>query len=84
MQHERSTRGVLPIQLAVAGASPSAWRDGIVIAAHDGEVLLSMLDGSTLRLATTGSPAPGEPVAVHRTAELLTAEGELIAARVVA
>ena len=82
MQHEQST-GVLPIQIAVANASPTGWRDGIVIAAHDGEVVLSMLDGSALHLGTTARPALGEPVAVHRVAELLVAEGDRFPARVI-
>lgn len=61
----------LPIQEAVAAASPSAWRDGLVIASVPGAVTVDLLDGGVLVLTTRATPAPGEPVAVHPVAELL-------------
>lgn len=72
---------VLPIQEAVATASPSAWRDGLVAAQGDAEVTVVLLDGQISVLSTRATPAPGEPVAVHPVAELLAIGGVWYAAR---
>jgi hypothetical protein len=62
---------VLPIQEAVATASPSAWRDAVVVTSEPGLVSVALLDGATWDLVTGAELAPGEPVAVHRVAEVL-------------
>lgn len=72
---------VLPIQEVVATASPTAWRDGIVVAQGDALVTVALLDGDTRTLTTRATPDPGEPVAVHPVAELLAVGGEWFAAR---
>ena len=62
---------VLPIQEAVATASPSAWRDGVVTRAEPGLLTVALLDGALWTLLTGADVPPGEPVAVHRVAEVL-------------
>jgi hypothetical protein len=64
-QHTRVD--VLPIQEVVASASPSAWRDGLVV--EQGV------------LTTRATPQPGEPAAVHPVAGLLAVGGAWYAAR---
>ena len=77
----RSRIDVLPIQEAVATASPSAWRDGLV-ASQDRDVLtVVLLDGEVRALTTRAAPAAGEPVAVHPVAELVAVGGAWYAAR---
>ncbi|MGY4642360.1 nuclease [Cellulomonas sp. URHB0016] len=72
---------VLPIQVTVATASPSAWRDGLV-AARDGDVLtVVLLDGSVRALSTSAAPGPHEPVAVHPVAEVLAVGSAWYSAR---
>jgi len=72
---------VLPIQLAVASASPTGWRDGIVMAALDGAVTIALLDGSLIGLDVAVEVGLGSPVAFHRAAELLSSDGLLSPAR---
>lgn len=79
-----SMTGVLPIQQAVANASPSAWRDGIVVGARRGEVVVAALDGALTTLGTAVVPALGEPVAFHPVAELLAVAGVRYPARAAA
>lgn len=67
---------VLPIQRAMAGATPTAWRDGLVLEAADSAVTVAFLDGSTARLRVAGPAVElvaGEPVAYHPVAEILDA-----------
>jgi hypothetical protein len=64
-QHTRVD--VLPIQEVVASASPSAWRDGLVVEQRV--------------LTTRATPQPGEPAAVHPVAGLLAVGGAWYAAR---
>ncbi|WP_150308635.1 nuclease [Planctomonas psychrotolerans] len=66
-----SSVGLLPIQRAVAGASPGAWCDGLVSAVRHGVVDVILLDGSLLRLTGSAVVSPGEPVAAHPVAEIL-------------
>jgi hypothetical protein len=75
---------VLPIQEVVAGASPRAWRDGLVASATPGTVAVALLDGALVTLATRAAPAPGEPVAVHPVAEVVAVGGAWYSARPVA
>lgn len=62
---------VLPIQEAVATASPSAWRDAVVTRSEPGLLTVALLDGAAWSLITGAEATPGEPVAVHRVAEVL-------------
>ena len=78
---DRARVGVLPIQEVVANASPSAWRDGLVIAVEPGATTVALLDGTVCDLTTSVSPALGEPVAVHPVADLLAVAGTWYAAR---
>jgi hypothetical protein len=78
-QHTRVD--VLPIQEVVASASPSAWRDGLVVAQGDAQVTVALLDGDLHVLTTRAAPRPGEPVAVHPVAGLLALGGVWYAAR---
>lgn len=78
-QHTRVD--VLPIQEVVASASPSAWRDGLVVEQGDAQVTVALLDGELRVLTTRATPQPGEPVAVHPVAELLAVGGVWYAAR---
>lgn len=67
----RTSAAILPIQRAVAMASPSSWRDGIVVHQAGGIATVALLDGTTVRLHTATALAQGEPVAVHAVAEVL-------------
>ena len=78
----RTRVDVLPIQEAVATASPSAWRDGIVVARDQEVTTVVLLDGQARSLASRAAPAVGEPVAVHPIAELVAVGGTWYAARV--
>lgn len=78
-QHTRVD--VLPIQEVVASASPSAWRDGLVVEQGDAQVTVALLDGELRVLTTRATPQPGEPVAVHPVAELLAVGDVWYAAR---
>jgi len=75
---------ILPIQSAVAHASPSAWRDGIVSAREGDALTVVLLDGSVRVLSTSIAPAPGEPVAVHPVAEVLAVGSAWYSARALA
>jgi len=76
-----SVTGVLPIQQMVANASPSAWRDGIVVESRAGSVVVAALDGGLTTLSTAVVPAIGEPVAFHPVAELVAVAGVRYPAR---
>ncbi len=67
----RSLFDVLPIQAVVANASPSAWRDGLVVSQRPGALTVMLLDGQEGMLITGATPAVGEPVAVHPVAEVI-------------
>ena len=73
--------GLLAIQGVVASASPSAWRDAIVTAIDDGELELSRLDGTLMRIWSTASVGVGEPVAIHPVAEVVAVGDRWYAAR---
>lgn len=74
---------VLPIQEAVATASPRAWRDGIVTHHEPGLLNVALLDGERRTLATRADLALGEPVAIHPVAELVAAGAAWYSARTV-
>ncbi len=71
--HHHHQIGILPIQIAVANASPGSWQDAIVVSAGDGWVhAVGIEDDRQFALVTTARPVVGEPVAVHPVAELLS------------
>ncbi|MDQ1137768.1 MULTISPECIES: nuclease [Microbacterium] len=75
---------VHPIQRCMAASNPSAWWDGLVIAADGASVTVALLNGSTTELRIVGPAvdiAVGEPVAFHPVAELLSASAILTTAR---
>jgi len=78
---DRTRTDVLPIQEAVAKASPSAWRDGIAVSRDQDVLTVALLDGQVAALTTRATPAPGEPVAVHPVAELVAVGGAWYSAR---
>jgi hypothetical protein len=78
----RAGHTLLAAQRAVAAASPSFWRDGIVVSADDSGVTIALLDGALIRLWNHSIAAqPGSPVAWHPVAETLAADGELHSVR---
>ncbi len=80
MAHHART-DVLPIQTIVANASPSAWRDGIVVAREQDALTVVLLDGGARVLSTSATPQIGEPVAVHPVAEVLAVGSAWFSAR---
>jgi hypothetical protein len=78
---DRTRIDVLPIQAAVANASPSAWRDGIAVSRDLDVLTVALLDGQVAVLTTVAAPAPGEPVAVHPVAEVVATGGAWYSAR---
>ena len=77
----RTRIDLLPIQEAVATASPSAWRDGIVLSREPGTITVALLDGGVTVLATRAAAETGEPVAVHLVAEVVALGGAWYSAR---
>lgn len=78
----RAGHSILAAQRAVASASPSFWRDGIVVGSDQNGVSVALLDGSLVRLWNHSLDArAGEPVAWHPVAETLAANGELHSVR---
>jgi hypothetical protein len=77
----RTRSDALPIQQAVATASPSAWQDGLVMCRGEETLTVAMLDGRLCTLGTRATPPAGEPVAVHPVAELLAVGGVWFSAR---
>lgn len=67
----RTPTDVLPIQRAVATASPSAWRDALVVSRAGDALTVALLDGHVRTLSTLAPASPGEPVAVHPVAEVV-------------
>lgn len=81
----RTISTVLPIQRAMASATPTAWRDGLVLEASAADIAVGFLDGSVTRLRMVGPAielSAGEPVAYHPVAEILDARRIATTARV--
>lgn len=78
----RTSADVLPIQRAVACASPRSWHDALVVASEPGILRVALLDGRELELGTLADLAAGEPVAVHEVAELVAVGDEWFSARI--
>jgi hypothetical protein len=80
----RTISTVLPIQRAMASATPSSWRDALVVHAGTTDVQVAFLDGSIARLRVVGPTVElgaGDPVAYHPVAEILDARGIATTAR---
>ena len=75
----RAGHSVLPIQERVASASPSAWRDALVINVADGSIEVVLLDGEahTLWNHDALGLVIGEPIAWHQVAGIISAAGQL-------
>ena len=84
MEHDvpnRTRIDLLPIQEAVATASPSAWRDGLVVRPRARHPHRRPARRHLAVLATTAAPAIGEPVAVHLVAGVVALGGAWYSAR---
>ncbi|MEN2742435.1 nuclease [Microbacterium sp. X-17] len=69
------TSTVLPIQRAMAQATPLSWTDGIVVAVESDAVVVAFLDDTVATLQLVGPEvglAAGDPVAYHGVAEVLS------------
>ncbi|HWH25220.1 MAG TPA: hypothetical protein VNT53_01065 [Pseudolysinimonas sp.] len=74
MSHQHNALGVLPIQLAVANASPGSWEDAFVTAVCDDMVeTVSMADGRVRAFVSSAELEIGDPVGLHLVAELISA-----------
>jgi hypothetical protein len=71
MSDNNTTTRILAIQRVMACASPSSWRDAVVVTSVDGILELATLTGETLHVVSEAPVAVGEPVAVHPVAEVL-------------
>lgn len=81
MSDNDTTTRILAIQRVMACASPSAWRDAVVVSAADGVVELVTLAGEALRVTSSAPVAAGDPVALHPVAEVLALGTEWYPAR---
>jgi hypothetical protein len=78
---DHTTTRILAIQRVVACASPSGWRDAVVVSVIDGSVELATLSGALEIVATDAPVVVGEPVAFHPVAEVIALGREWYAAR---
>ncbi|MHA7986755.1 hypothetical protein ACX9R5_13215 [Rathayibacter sp. CAU 1779] len=73
----RPGHGLHALQLRLAAATPSRWRDALVVGVRDGWVDVVTLDGSVVSLWNHGdltdSVTPGEPIALHTMYNVLAA-----------
>ena len=68
---DETTTGILVIQRAIASASPSGWRDGLVVSVDRGVAEIATLGGEFHRVRTDAPVNAGDPVALHLVAEVL-------------
>lgn len=78
---ERTTTGILAIQRAIVSASPSGWRDAIVMSAGDGMAAIVTLSGEIRSVFTDAPLNAGDPVALHPVGEVLAAGPDWYSAR---
>jgi len=71
MSDNDTTTRILAIQRVMACASPSSWRDALVLSTAGGAVALATLTGEVVRVSTDAPLAAGDPVAYHPVAEVL-------------
>lgn len=71
MGDNSTTIRILAIQRVMACASPSSWRDAIVVSVADEIVELVTLEGELRRVTSYAPVSVGEPVALHPVAEVL-------------
>jgi hypothetical protein len=81
MSDNDTTTRILAIQRVMACASPSSWRDALVLSVADGAVELATLAGEVVRVATEAPVVAGDPVAYHAVAEVLALGAEWYPAR---
>ena len=77
----KAGHAVLPMQRTVATASPSAWRDGILVASHEGHATIVLIDTDEIVGVWNHAGVDAElgaPVAWHPAAALLAVDGVLI------
>jgi hypothetical protein len=77
----RNELDVLPVQRAVATASPSFWRDLLVVACSEGRIDAIDLDGALLTFRTPAALTVGEPIAMHPIAEIVAVGAQHFSAR---
>ena len=71
MSDNDTTTRILAIQRVMACASPSGWRDALVLSVAGGSVELATLAGEIVRVSTAAPLAAGDPIAYHPVAEVL-------------
>ena len=81
MSDNDTTTRILAIQRVMACASPSSWRDALVLSAVGGSVELATLNGDVVRISTDAPLAAGDPVAYHPVAEVLALGADWYPAR---
>lgn len=80
MNDDTTTR-ILAIQRVMACASPSSWRDALVVSAFGGVAELATLGGESVVVSTDAPVAAGDPVAYHPVAEILALGNAWFSAR---
>jgi hypothetical protein len=78
---DNTTTRILAIQRVVACASPSGWRDALVLSVAADGALLATLEGDVVQVSTEAPLAVGDPVAYHPVAEVLALGTEWYSAR---
>lgn len=78
---DKTTPEVLPLQRAVVSAWPSAWIDALVMCSDARGLLIGSISGELISIDAQAQVEPGEPVAFHPVAEVLSVGGQLVRAR---
>ncbi|HWH98064.1 MAG TPA: nuclease [Pseudolysinimonas sp.] len=78
---DNTTTRILAIQRVMACASPSGWRDALVVSIAEGTAELATLTGEIVRVSTLAPVVTGEPVAYHPVAEVLALGADWYSAR---
>jgi hypothetical protein len=78
---DHTTTRILAIQRVVACASPSGWRDAVVLSVAEGSIELVTLTGAVETVTTDAPVVVGEPVGFHPVAEVIALGREWYSAR---
>jgi hypothetical protein len=78
---DHTTTRILAIQRVVACASPSGWRDAVVLSVAGGSIELVTLTGAVATVTTDAPVVVGEPVGFHPVAEVIALGREWYSAR---
>jgi len=81
MSDNDTTTRILAIQRVMACASPSSWRDALVLSVVDGSVEAITLAGDVVRFATAAPLTAGDPIGYHPVAEVLALGADWYPAR---